>query len=120
MVDRLHHVTIPVSDLHRAVRFYGEVLDLTFVTSEDETPPETDEYRWLKADGAYLRLALDPERAGRPGGIRLSFAAPEVSRTDIAARLDDEGIEVDRTGTGSYFVDPDGNRLAIVEPGIPE
>lgn len=122
MVETLHYVTLPVADVTRAVRFYVDLLGLDDLG--DDTEPgrdETVEYHWLDANGTAIRLAFEPERTPDGSDLdpapRLAFTATEVERTDLAARLNDEGIDAEQTTTGLFFRDPDGNRLAVVEPG---
>jgi len=113
MVSGLSHVTLSVSDLDRAFRFYNDVLGMRPVA------------RWFK--GAYFAagdlwfcLNLESEFADRATNPTYDHIAFSVSADDfegLSARLDEAGAdrwhENRSEGDSIYFLDPDGHKLEI-------
>jgi catechol 2,3-dioxygenase-like lactoylglutathione lyase family enzyme len=109
-VEQVDFVSVPVRDLERARRFYGEVLGLPPSRStpdEFETP--------------NLTLAFwQPEAQGVPFAANTAGIALRVP--DVAAareRLESAGVEFlgETVDTGvchmGFFYDPDGNVLIL-------
>ncbi|SEE15775.1 Uncharacterized conserved protein PhnB, glyoxalase superfamily [Streptomyces sp. 3213] len=110
-------VTVPVSDQHKALRFYTDVLGFE-VTADLQMPPG----RWLQVapKGAQTVLTLSGPGMGdfTPGTARgIMFVTTDVD-TDCA-RLTRAGITVDGPtdlpwGRMAGFQDPDGNGLMLL------
>jgi catechol 2,3-dioxygenase-like lactoylglutathione lyase family enzyme len=113
MVSGLSHVTLSVSDLDRAFRFYREVLGMRPVA------------RWYK--GAYLTagdlwfcLNLEAEfgeRVPNPSYDHVAFSVDAEEFERLRGRLIDAGAgswhENRSEGDSHYFLDPDGHKLEI-------
>ena len=113
-VERTDFVSVPVTDLARAKRFYGETLGLPLVSGDDAWP----EYQLGENVSLYL---IDPTNVGQ------AFTAPHSSQIALrvqdvdAARAELEAAGVEFAGetldTGvchmAFFADPDGNSLML-------
>lgn len=131
MDRRLSIVTLGVSDLERARRFYGEVLGWK------PAPQSAGEILFFQAGGVILALyprpllakeaGIDPGGSGW-GGFTLSQNVPEREDVDrVLAELAARGVRIIRPaedvfwgGRSGYFADPDGNPWEVAwNPGFP-
>jgi catechol 2,3-dioxygenase-like lactoylglutathione lyase family enzyme len=118
----MHHVRLPVCDLERSFRWYGELLgyerDFDFKNSNGET------YAWaLKhpSGGTSLVLVHDPERAKAASGFPyFSFGVPdeatirELETIFDVASVKHGGVQPALVGIKLPFVqDPDGHLLGF-------
>jgi predicted enzyme related to lactoylglutathione lyase len=108
-------VWMPVDDMSRAVKFYGETLGLA-VTSED------DNWSMLSAGGVKIGLNSRESTHGRDtGGAVLTFE-PDIDLYDEIVRLTDAGVEFvgevsqHPWGRIASFKDSEGNDLQLFEP----
>ncbi len=118
MEPRLSFVTLGVSDLKRATRFYEEVLKLPRI----QTPPEVSFFElgktWLALYPREL-LAVDAgvpaTGSGFPGftlahnvrsAMEVDWMLKEVA--DAGGRIVKPGTRADWGGYTGYFADPDG------------
>ena len=112
----LTHIALAVADLDRAAAFYRRVFGMLEVFCEEgfiqlQTPESRD----------VMVLELDPERAGRPGGVtHFGFRLRNPGDIEAAAReVKAAGGTVLRQGEfcpGEPYLfasDPDGNELEI-------
>jgi catechol 2,3-dioxygenase-like lactoylglutathione lyase family enzyme len=123
-VARLFRVTVQVSDLDRAAKFYGALLDDTGIAIRGGSR------HYFDCGGVLLAL-LDPTGGGeaaRPNPDHLYFAVSDLEAVHARARKlgclseesvhDDPGgeIVVRPWGERSFFArDPFGNRLCFVD-----
>src|SRR5581483_6754998 len=111
-------VTIYVSDMERAVRFYAETLGLRVAHRGGPGFTAIDAGRGLEI-GLHATHPGGP-RPGQVGGTQLGF---NVARPieEVVDELRRRGVAVDgpRPGGGpimlAFFADPDGNPLHLVE-----
>lgn len=114
VVERTDFVSVPVTDLERSRRFYGETLGLPEVPGQTAWP----EFRL----GENLTLYLtDPTNIGRaftgPHTAYIALRVPEVA--EARAALERTGVEFDGDTFDSgvchmaLFRDPDGNALML-------
>lgn len=118
MEPRISFVTLGVSDLERATRFYRDVLGLP----QRETPPEVSFFEmgrtWLALWPRHL-LADDagvPNDGGGFSGFSLAHNVRSAEEVDallahVAAnggRVTKPGHRADWGGYTGYFADPDG------------
>lgn len=101
-------VTLPVSDVERAVRFYVETLGMKLVEDGGAARAVIDA-------GEGFRIALE-KGAGGGGAVRLDLA-PKIPLAEAVAILDNRGVAFRREKDGvveiAVFADPDGNALAL-------
>ena len=110
-------VTIYVSDMDRAVRFYTETLGLKL------TNRFGNHWATVRA-GRTLLIGLHPWKPNHPkpgtkGAVQIGLVvSQDTPIQDFAARLRKQGVEVSdivETEAGSYisFADPDGNPIYV-------
>ena len=112
--ERIDFVAVPVRDLARADRFYGETLGL-------ERNPNSDD-RWVEYETGNVTLALvQPEAMGREFQP-LPFAAIAIRVADVEEarrRLEEAGVEFHREVYDSgvckmaALADSEGNGLLL-------
>jgi glyoxylase I family protein len=127
-IEALHHVSLPVTDLERARRFYTDVLGLR----EIERPPFDFPGAWFQAGAGQLHLIARIDatfRTGKPVdsrdihfGVRVkSFSAALEHLRSKGYREDAQDelsrMKVNRHATAGfpqiYILDPDRNVVEI-------
>jgi predicted enzyme related to lactoylglutathione lyase len=106
---------MPVEDMSRAVRFYGQTLGLSVKS-------EGDDWSELNANGVSIGLnGREKAHDGRTGGAMLTLQ-PDGSLYDEIVRLTDAGVEFigevseHPWGRIATFKDSEGNDLQLFEP----
>ena len=112
-VERTDFVSVPVEDMERAKRFYGETLGLEILGDDNAWP----EYS-LGQVSLYL---VDPTNIGRsfdgPHSSAIALRVPDVA--EARATLEAKGVEFDADtfDTGvchmALFRDSEGNSLML-------
>lgn len=114
MASGVSTVWVPVQDMNRAVKFYGETLGLE-VKSQGED--------WSEVDGNGVTIGLNGRESthgGSGGGAVITFE-PDVDLYDEIVRLTDEGVEFvgevaqHAWGKIAAFKDSEGNDLQFFE-----
>jgi predicted enzyme related to lactoylglutathione lyase len=107
-------VWMPVEDMSRAVRFYGQTLGLSVKS-------EGDDWSELDANGVTVGLnARESTHKGGGGGAILTLQ-PDVDLYDEIVRLTDAGVEFigevseHPWGRIASFKDSEGNDLQLYE-----
>ena len=114
MIDGISVVWLPVSDMDKALEFYGDTLGLDIEQQEDD---------WSLVVAGAVRIGLngrESEHPGGEGGAVIAFAVSE----DIEGSVEElraAGVEIAGDvsehpwGKVATFVDPDGNELQLFE-----
>ena len=114
MIDGISVVWLPVTDMDRALEFYGDTLGLDIEQQEDD---------WSMVVAGAVRIGLNgrqDEMAGGEGGAVIAFAVSD----DIEATVEElsaAGVEIaggvseHPWGKIATFRDPDGNELQVYE-----
>ena len=114
MIDGISVVWLPVSDMDKALEFYGDTLGLDIEQQEDD---------WSLVVAGAVRIGLngrDSEHSGGEGGAVIAFAVSE----DIEGSVEElraAGVEIAGDvsehpwGKVATFLDPDGNELQLFE-----
>jgi catechol 2,3-dioxygenase-like lactoylglutathione lyase family enzyme len=112
-VERTDFVSVPVTDLERSARFYGETLGLPQVSAGG-----WPEFQLGENVSLYL---IDPTNIGQqftaPHSSHIALRVPDVE--DGRRALEAKGVEFhgDTFDTGvchmAFFSDPDGNALML-------
>ena len=113
MIKGVAAVWLPVEDMQRAVKFYGDTLGLE-VNEQDGD--------WSEVDANGLKIGLNGTESPRgDGGAAIAFQ-PGGSLEDEVKRLEDGGVEFP-DGISEHpwgrivpFRDPDGNDLQLYAP----
>jgi catechol 2,3-dioxygenase-like lactoylglutathione lyase family enzyme len=119
----VNHVSFPVTDLQRALRFYRDTLGLVPIPRPDFGGLDG---AWLSAGDVQVHLIVTPEGAdvGRtpaatnPLAAHTAFAIDDYDATKTA--FDAAGIDVFGLGAelGQMWVqDPDGHVIELIVPG---
>jgi predicted enzyme related to lactoylglutathione lyase len=113
MIKGVSAVWLPVSDMERAVAFYGETLGLP-VTQHD------GDWSEVEVDGLRIGLNAREEPAG-DGGALIAFRPDgdleqEVERLQGQGVTFTDGISEHPWGRIVPFADPDGNDLQLYAP----
>ncbi len=113
-VERADFVSVPVTDLERSSRFYGETLGLPQISGQEGWP----EFQLGENVSLYL---IDPTNIGQEfGGPHTASIALRVADVEDARQtLEAKGVtfEAETFDTGvchmALFMDPDGNALML-------
>lgn len=119
-ITTLHHVSVNVTDLDRAKRFYGGVLGL----EEISRPPFDFPGAWYRVGDRQLHLIVHSPTHTLRGTTAISsreghFAIAIASYGDACRHLEAAGVEFDahpqsRTPWAQIFLsDPDGNLIEL-------
>jgi catechol 2,3-dioxygenase-like lactoylglutathione lyase family enzyme len=113
-VERTDFVSVPVRDLERSTRFYGETLGLEQVPVHGGWP----EFQLGENVSLYL---MDPTNIGQeflgPHTANIALRVADVE--EVRRELEENGVEFqgDVLDTGvchmAFFHDPDGNALML-------
>jgi len=113
-VERTDFIAVPVRDIERSKRFYGETLGLPAVGDGVGWP----EFQLGENVSLYL---IDPTNIGQtfqgPHTAHIALRVPDVD--GAREELESRGVEFDREtlDTGvchmAFFKDPDGNQLML-------
>lgn len=115
MIDGIATVWLPVSDMNRALEFYGETLGLDIEQHQEE---------WSMVTAGSISIGLNgrpEEDSGGEGGAVIAFRPSEDIEASVEA-LSAEGVEIaggvteHPWGKVATFRDPDGNELQLYEP----
>ncbi|CAI8900441.1 Glutathione transferase FosA [Pseudomonas sp. IT-347P] len=110
MLTGLNHLTLAVSDLHRSLAFYRDVLQLRVEATWD-----TGAY--LSLPGLWWCLSLDPLRKAEASVdyTHYAFSLDAADFSGFVQRLKAANVQEWRDnrseGASFYFLDPDGHKL---------
>lgn len=119
-IETLHHVSVPVTDLDRAKRFYGEVLGL----AELERPPFDFPGAWYALGDRQLHLIVHTSPRSLRGTTEIDsrdghFALRVRDYDETLAHLQAHGVTVKDSPLNPtpwaqlYVTDPDGNVIEL-------
>jgi catechol 2,3-dioxygenase-like lactoylglutathione lyase family enzyme len=111
----VHHVSINVSDVDAAIRFYTDVLGLE---QRSDRPDFGFGGAWLDAGGQQVHLIEAPP----PAGLGQHFAILVDDLAATVSELRDRGIDVGDpkpvgTSLQTFVNDPSGNTVELHEAG---
>ena len=115
IVERTDFVSVPVADMARARRFYGETLGLAPVGEPDAGWPE-----FQLGENVSLYL-IDPTNIGQqfsaPHSSHIALRVPDVEAARAALEAKGIAFEGDILDTGvchmAFFKDSEGNALML-------
>jgi catechol 2,3-dioxygenase-like lactoylglutathione lyase family enzyme len=115
IVERTDFITVPVTDMERSAKFYGETLGLPWINEGSQQWPE-----FQLGENVSLYL-MDPSNIGKtftaPHSAHIALRVPDVAET--RKELEGRGVqfegEILDTGVChmAFFADPDGNQLML-------
>ncbi|KTC64391.1 glutathione transferase [Pseudomonas fluorescens ABAC62] len=112
MLTGLNHLTLAVTDLHRSLRFYHDLLGLQLEATWDSGA-------YLSLPGLWLCLSRDPLRDSTPAAdyTHYAFTVEAGDFDTLVERLRATGVQAWRDnrseGASFYFLDPDGHKLEV-------
>jgi catechol 2,3-dioxygenase-like lactoylglutathione lyase family enzyme len=111
----VHHVSINVTDVEAAVRFYVDVLGLA---TRDDRPAFGFGGAWLDVGGQQLHLI----EAAVPADLAQHFAVQVADLDAVVDELRANGVAVSDaspvgTGRQAFLHDPAGNLVELHQPG---
>ncbi|OBJ59268.1 VOC family protein [Mycobacterium sp. 1423905.2] len=115
MASGVATVWLPVTDMNRAVKFYGDVLGL-------EVRQQSDEWTEVDAGGLTVGLNARETASGSSGGGAVISFRPDGGIEDEVSRLQDAGVEFSGGisehpwGKIAPFKDSEGNDLQLYAP----
>lgn len=120
LIFAIHHTSVIVAELERALAFYVDLLGLEIA---GDRPEMAYNGAWLKVGDQQLHLLELPNPdpcTGRPGHVgRDRHTAFKVHELDeIEARLQRAGVAFTRSRSGRralFCRDPDGNGIELIE-----
>ncbi len=118
MVQGISVVWLPVTDIGRAVDFYGQTLGLSVSQQQDE---------WAEVEAGDVKIGLNARDEATPGGDGGAVIAfkPQGDLDGAVSQLEGKGIALaggiseHPWGRVATFQDPDGNDLQLYEPPSP-
>ena len=115
-LDGVHHVSLNVSDVDEAGRFYVDVLGLEVLPRPDFPFPGM----WLRSQGQEIHL-MGVEQHEAPTGQHFAFRVDDIE--GAVEELRSKGVRVSNPsplpgGARQAFLrDPSGNIIEINQPG---
>ncbi|MEE4190911.1 MAG: VOC family protein [Halieaceae bacterium] len=110
MISGINHITFAVSDLHRSLEFYRDILGCTEVYAWDGGA-------YLEAGDIWLCLSVDSSAAGSTDYTHVAFDVPSERFSELTDRIISSGAQLWKQnrseGDSLYFCCPDGHRLEI-------
>jgi catechol 2,3-dioxygenase-like lactoylglutathione lyase family enzyme len=102
----VHHCSIIVSDMPRAIRFYREILGIQQIAAPQSLPDAGLDVRWFQVGDEQIHLIPAP--------------APDAPGQRHFALHVDDAVEIRETipipGADRFFIrDPDGNRIELIQ-----
>jgi len=115
IVERTDFITVPVTDMERSAKFYGETLGLPWINEGSQQWPE------LQLGENVSLYLMDPSNIGKtftaPHSAHIALRVPDVAET--RKELEGRGVqfegEILDTGVChmAFFADPAGNQLML-------
>jgi hypothetical protein len=101
----------PVTDIAASTGWYRR-----FFGRDPDVVVHPEEVMWHASDTAWLYVVVDPDRAGR-ALVTVSVADLDSTVAELAGRGLDPApaTAVGSAGRRSVLLDPDGNRLSVIE-----
>ena len=115
IVERTDFISVPVTDMERAKRFYGETLGLPEIEHPEQGFPE---YQLGENISVYL-IRLEDIGSSFSGPHTAHFALRVADVAETRRELEAKGVTFDGDilDTGvchmAFFGDPDGNKLML-------
>ena len=113
-VEQVDFVSVPVTDMERSIRFYGDTLGLPRASDTEGWP----EFQLGENVSLYL---IDPTNIGRefdgPHTASIALRVPDVEAAKQALQAKGVTFAGETFDTGvchmAFFTDPDGNALML-------
>jgi catechol 2,3-dioxygenase-like lactoylglutathione lyase family enzyme len=113
----IHHWSVVVSDMERAVKFYSEVLGLQEIEIPSTFKPIGAKVRWFRLGDQHIHLMPAPQPDTlSPRHIALEIDDAQAGREYFKERGFTIGDEPLIPGADRFVItDPDGNRIELIE-----
>lgn len=114
----IHHCSVMVTDMERAVKFYKEVLELQEIGIPATFPPAgVGRVRWFQLGDQHIHLmpAQTPDPVS-PRHIALQIDDAQATRTYLAGKGVTFREDVPIPGADRVIIsDPDGNNIELIQ-----
>jgi glyoxylase I family protein len=116
LIDDIHHVSLNVSDVDRALRFYRDLLGLRTL----ERPAFSFGGAWLDAGGGRQVHLIETDQVAPDLGQHVAFRVADLAEVIDALRAGGHDVG-DAKPVGdtdihqAFALDPDGNRVEFTE-----
>jgi catechol 2,3-dioxygenase-like lactoylglutathione lyase family enzyme len=113
----IHHNSVVVTDMERAVKFYKEILGLPEIGIPSTFPPAGARVRWFQIGEQHIHLMpgkqADP---ASPRHVALQVDDVQAARVYLAEKGIDFREDIPIPGADRIVItDPDGNRIELIE-----
>jgi catechol 2,3-dioxygenase-like lactoylglutathione lyase family enzyme len=113
----IHHYSVLVSDMERAVTFYKEVMGLQEIGIPSTFPPAGARVRWFQIGDQHIHLmpaaTADPVS---PRHIALDIEDAQAGRAYFRAKGIEPREDIPIPGADRFIIsDPDGNNIELIE-----
>jgi catechol 2,3-dioxygenase-like lactoylglutathione lyase family enzyme len=116
-LNGIHHYSIPVSDMERAVAFYTKIMGLQEIGIPATFPPAGARVRWFQIGEQHIHLMPAPHADPvSPRHIALHIEDAQAGREYFKAKGLETREDIAIPGADRFFIsDPDGNNIELIE-----
>jgi catechol 2,3-dioxygenase-like lactoylglutathione lyase family enzyme len=116
-LNGIHHYSVLVSDMERAVKFYRDVMGLQEIGIPATFPPAGARVRWFQIGDQHIHLMpaaqSDPVS---PRHIALQIEDAQAGRTYFSEKGIETREDIPIPGADRFFIsDPDGNNIELIQ-----
>jgi glyoxylase I family protein len=113
----IHHYSVLVSDMERAVAFYRDVMGLQEIGIPATFPPAGARVRWFQIGDQHIHLMPAPKADPvSPRHIALAIEDARAGREYFQSRGVATREDIPIPGADRFIIsDPDGNNIELIE-----
>jgi catechol 2,3-dioxygenase-like lactoylglutathione lyase family enzyme len=113
----IHHYSVRVSDMERAVAFYRDILGLREIGIPSTFPPAGARVRWFQIGDQHIHLMPAPQSDPvSPRHIALHIENAQEGRAYFRSKGVETREDIPIPGADRFIIsDPDGNNIELIE-----